>query len=193
MPKLGRVGAGFFMTYFMYINSFCPGARQQPRNAELRAKKHEMLKKKHETYLRHARKFNDRFNPAPRLLEPSLEDVLAMDLLDPFWNEGALNHPTEPWATCKSTKDGIVLFRSMRSSEEELRCLGREVRQLMLWGLDYQARVDSSKPNEADGRSFVSLPCVTDNADISCCFAMVFAIVRQQSRSGVAVFTQRPS
>ncbi|KAH9811595.1 hypothetical protein DFH28DRAFT_900364 [Melampsora americana] len=76
-----------------------------------------------------------------------------MDLLDPFWNEGALNHPAEPWATCKSTKDGIILFRSMRSSKEELRCLGREVRQLMLWGLDYQERVDSIKPNEADGNN----------------------------------------
>ncbi|KAH9815163.1 hypothetical protein DFH28DRAFT_867497, partial [Melampsora americana] len=50
------------------------GARQQPRNAELKAKKLALLKKKTETYQRHAAKFNHRFNPAPRLQEPTFEE-----------------------------------------------------------------------------------------------------------------------
>ncbi|KAH9807089.1 hypothetical protein DFH28DRAFT_939445 [Melampsora americana] len=74
-----------------------------------------------------------------------------MDLVDPFWNAGALSHPDKPWASCEDTKKGILAFRSQRSSEEELRCLGRECRQLMLWGLDYQARVVGAKPNAAEG------------------------------------------
>lgn len=76
---------------------------------------------------------------------------MNMDLLDPFWNEAALNHPEEPWASCQRTKDGIVAFQSRRSSEEELRRLGREVRQLMLWALDYQGRVDAAKPTQENG------------------------------------------
>lgn len=80
-----------------------------------------------------------------------------MDLLDPFWNAGALNHPDEPWASCNSTKEGIVAFRSQRSCEEELRCLGRECRQLMLWGIDYQSRVVRAKPNAAEGKTLLHL------------------------------------
>lgn len=76
-----------------------------------------------------------------------------MDLLDPFWDEAALHHPDEPWAACEETKRGILAFRSQRTAEEDLRRLGREVRQLMLWGLDYQLRVDAAKPHIADGMS----------------------------------------
>ncbi|KAH9823448.1 hypothetical protein DFH28DRAFT_880641 [Melampsora americana] len=74
-----------------------------------------------------------------------------MDLLDAFWNEAAVHHPEEAWATCEKTKEGILAFQSHRSSEEELRRLGREVRQMMLWGVDFQARVDRSKPDLANG------------------------------------------
>ncbi|EGG02720.1 uncharacterized protein MELLADRAFT_66143 [Melampsora larici-populina 98AG31] len=77
------------------------GAKQQPRNAELRAKKQGLLRKKTATYLRHAAKYNNRFQPAQRLLEPTFE----------------------------------------------------EVRQLMLWGLDYQARVIGAKPNAAESNN----------------------------------------
>lgn len=72
---------------------------------------------------------------------------MGMDLEDPFWNEGALSHPDEPWAICQSTKEGIVAFRSKQSCEEEMRRLGREIRQMMLWGIDYQVRVDNTRPH----------------------------------------------
>ncbi|KAH9822477.1 hypothetical protein DFH28DRAFT_881650 [Melampsora americana] len=97
-------------------------------------------------------KYNAQFDPAQRLREPTFDEVLNMDILDPFWDEVALNHPDEPWSSCQSTKEGIMAFRSQRSCEEELRRLGREVRQLMLWGLDHQSRIDAAKPNvEANG------------------------------------------
>ncbi|EGF99350.1 uncharacterized protein MELLADRAFT_112798 [Melampsora larici-populina 98AG31] len=124
------------------------GATQQPQNEKLRQKKRAQLKKKLATYIRHASKYNRRFRPHHRLLEPTLDEVMAMDLLDPFWDEVALNHPDEPWATCESTKNGIIALRSRFASEEELRRLGREVRQLMGWAVDYQARIDQAKPNE---------------------------------------------
>ncbi|EGF97887.1 uncharacterized protein MELLADRAFT_69702 [Melampsora larici-populina 98AG31] len=110
------------------------GATQQPRND-----------------LRHASKYNERYRPAHRLQEPSLDEVVAMDLLDPFWDEVALNHQDEPWATCQSTKDGIVALRNKVACEEELRRLGREVRQLVRRGLDFEARVEACKPSDANG------------------------------------------
>ncbi|KAH9820009.1 hypothetical protein DFH28DRAFT_1079904 [Melampsora americana] len=115
------------------------GATNQPRNETLRKKKRAMLKTKTETYLRHAKKYNQRFHPTHHIPEPSFEEILEMDILNPFWNEAALNHPDEPWATCERTKDGILAFQSHRSSEEELQRLGREVRQMMRWALDYQS------------------------------------------------------
>ncbi|EGF97141.1 uncharacterized protein MELLADRAFT_114562 [Melampsora larici-populina 98AG31] len=132
------------------------GATQQPRNEQLRTKKRAQRKKKLETYLRHAKKYNQRYRRTPRLAEPSLDDVQAMDLLDPFWDEVALVHQDEPWASCQSTKDGIVAFRSKTAGEEELRRLGREVRQLIGWAVDWQRRIDEAKPNEANGEGRVA-------------------------------------
>lgn len=114
-------------------------------------KKTAILKSKTETYLRHAKKYNNQFKPQHRLREPTFDEVQAMDILDPFWDEVALNHPDEPWSSCQHTKDGILAFRSQRSCQEELRRLGREVRQLMLWAIDYQARVEASEPTVANG------------------------------------------
>ncbi|EGG09457.1 uncharacterized protein MELLADRAFT_61153 [Melampsora larici-populina 98AG31] len=124
------------------------GATQQPRNEELRRKKRVLLKKKTDTYLRYAAKYNRQFRPTPRLKEPSFDEVDNMDVLDPFWDEAALKHLDEPWARCESTKAGIIAFQSKRSCEEELRRLGREARQLILWGIDHQARVEACKANE---------------------------------------------
>lgn len=129
------------------------GATQQPRNEKLRMKKRALLKKKHATYLRHAEKYNRKHQRAPQLRLPTFDEVSDMDLLDSFWDETALDHPEEPWASCQQTREGIVAFRSQRSCEEELRRLGREVRQLMFWGLEYQARIQASRPNEANGEA----------------------------------------
>ncbi|EGG06927.1 uncharacterized protein MELLADRAFT_106366 [Melampsora larici-populina 98AG31] len=128
------------------------GATQQPRNEQLRKKKQILLKKKLDTYLRHASRYNQRHRPTPRLVLPSLDEVLEMDLLHPFWDEVALNHLDEPWASCQRTKDGIVALRNQLASEEELRRLAREVRQLMGWAIDYQNRVDRARPNEHMGK-----------------------------------------
>ncbi|EGF97833.1 uncharacterized protein MELLADRAFT_69740 [Melampsora larici-populina 98AG31] len=86
------------------------------------------------------------------LHEPTFDEVVAMDMLHPFWDEVAMNHPEEPWAYCKITKDGILALRNAILSEEELRRLGREVRQLIGWAVEYQGRMEATKPNEADAR-----------------------------------------
>lgn len=112
------------------------------------------MKKKLDTYLRQASKYNRHHRPTPRLATPTWEEVLAMDLLDPFWDDVALDHLEEPWASCERTKEGIVAFRNQLASEEELRRLGREVRQLIGWALDYQARVDRIRPHDAINGKF---------------------------------------
>ncbi|KAH9823013.1 hypothetical protein DFH28DRAFT_1078159 [Melampsora americana] len=116
------------------------GTTNQPRNETLRKKKRLLLKTKTKTYLRHARKYNQCFRPHQPIPEPSFEEISEMDILDPFWNEAALNHPDEPWATCHH-----------RSSEEELRRLGCKVRQMMRWAVDYQAQVKACKPSAKNG------------------------------------------
>lgn len=88
-------------------------------------------------------------------MEPTFDDVMGMDLLDPFWDEVALDHQDEPWATCQITKDGIIALRSQMACEEELRRLGREVRQLVGWALNYQERVEMIKPNEVNGKPVI--------------------------------------
>lgn len=82
-----------------------------------------------------------------------------MPVTDPFWDVGALNHPDEPWANDTSTKEGIRAYLVKRSSTEELRRIGREVRQAIHWALDYQARVDATKPGaggELSGHPFAN-------------------------------------
>ncbi|KAH9815796.1 hypothetical protein DFH28DRAFT_1082087 [Melampsora americana] len=100
----------------------------------------------------HAARYNEHYQPAQPLYAPSFDEVVAMDMLHPFWDEVALNHPDEPWASCQITKEGMVALRSQISSEEELRRLGREVRQMMGWGIEYQGRMEASKPHEENAR-----------------------------------------
>lgn len=133
-------------------STFFLDASKQGRNNELRRQKKAIMKKKCQTYLRHAEKFNNHHNPIYPLAVPSFEDMLALPITDQFWDVAALGHLDEPWANHKRTKIGIQAYLKERSCQEELRRIGREVRQMMLWAFDYQARIDTIRPNPETGQ-----------------------------------------
>lgn len=77
--------------------------------------------------------------------------MLALPITDAFWDVHALDHPNEPWANHKRTKLGIQAYLAERSCKEELRRMAREIRQMMLWAFDHQARVNGIKPDPQTG------------------------------------------
>lgn len=117
------------------------------------------MKRKCQTYLRHAEKYNDHHQPTYPLLVPSFEEMLGLPITDHFWDVAALNHPDEPWANHKRTKLGIQAYLTKRSCKEELRRMAREVRQMILWAFDYQARVDTIKPDANTGEQTAMMHC----------------------------------
>ncbi|EGG02946.1 uncharacterized protein MELLADRAFT_109712 [Melampsora larici-populina 98AG31] len=73
------------------------GATQQPRNKHLRKKKRDLLKKKTETYLRHATKYNRHFRP-PHRLPQYLNGTAELDVdLTIRWKE-MVERTTNTWA-----------------------------------------------------------------------------------------------
>lgn len=66
-----------------------------------------------------------------------------MPITDMFWDLAGLTHPSEPWATDRSTRKGIQSFLVKRGAEEGLRRLAREIRQLMMWSFEYQSWINA--------------------------------------------------
>ncbi|KAH9823853.1 hypothetical protein DFH28DRAFT_1117631 [Melampsora americana] len=85
-------------------------------------------------------------NQAQPIPVPTFEDVKAMPMTHPFWDGSGLSHPDKPWAINNDVKTGIQAWLTRGSAREEVGRIGREVRQLILWALDYQKRVDDSLP-----------------------------------------------
>lgn len=65
-----------------------------------------------------------------------------MEITDPFWDGGQLSHPDEAWASEPETKEGIQAFLTCRSAREELSRIGREVRHILQWACQHQAKLD---------------------------------------------------
>lgn len=102
------------------------------------------LQQKYKSYHRRAKAYNDNFCPTPPIQDPSLREVENMDINDLFWSGGStLSHPQEPWASDLATREGIQAYLSLRSSQEELCRIGREVRHLAQWALEYQGKIDA--------------------------------------------------
>ncbi|KAH9816559.1 hypothetical protein DFH28DRAFT_1081845 [Melampsora americana] len=68
------------------------------------------LRRKHATYVRLARKYNERFTPGTLLATALLQEVEGMDLGDTFLNFGGLIHSNEPWAVDDATQEGIQAY-----------------------------------------------------------------------------------
>lgn len=127
------------------------GTNVQAKMNHLRVLKNTELRRKHSTYNRLALSYNDTFSPNPFLPTPSLVDVERMDIGDPFFDCGSLSHPKEPWAIDPVTQDGIEAYLDLQRCEEELRRIAKEVRQMMNWGLEFQAKIDKLRDKNAQG------------------------------------------
>lgn len=75
-------------------------------------------------------------------MDPTFDEVESMAVTDPFWDLGGLSHPDEPWATNKYTREGIQAYLLRRAAKEELKRIARECRQMVLWALEYQLKID---------------------------------------------------
>lgn len=69
-------------------------------------------------------------------------ELAVLPLDDLFWNVGNLTHPNERWATDKVTQQGIKLFLTVRGCEEELRRISFEVRQMVLFSITMEKKLD---------------------------------------------------
>lgn len=116
-------------------------ARNRARYQGLGATKNATLARRHKTYLRHAERFNEHFDPNTSIQTPSCANVRRMDIADPFWEIADLDNPGEDRAVDPNTRSGIDAWRTQRSSQEEMRRIGREVRQLLLWADAYATKV----------------------------------------------------
>ncbi|EGG06007.1 uncharacterized protein MELLADRAFT_72010 [Melampsora larici-populina 98AG31] len=72
---------------------------------------------------------------------------MSMPLDDPFWNRGEV--PPKEREGAERDRLGIQSFLSRRSSQEELRRIAREVRQMTGWANSYHGRIKSLKQRVA--------------------------------------------
>jgi hypothetical protein len=133
------------------------GTKTQQYLIRLRKNKNADLRKKVATYLRHANKYNEVFDPVPKLATPTFQEVEQMEFGDPFLDCGNLTHPEEPWAVDPDTQEGIQAYLIMSRCKEELRRLSKEARQIVRWALEYQGRLDNFAKDIADGSEIIPL------------------------------------
>ncbi|KAH9812334.1 hypothetical protein DFH28DRAFT_1084488 [Melampsora americana] len=114
--------------------SHARGTNVQKKMNTLRNLKNTQLRKKHATYWRLANDFNNKFHPEALLPTPSLQEVEAMPL-------------KEPWAVDEATQDGIESYITMCRCQEELRRIAKEARQMVCWAVDYQDKTNNLRQN----------------------------------------------
>lgn len=105
--------------------------------------KQRLVARKFQTYEGEVTKYHQTFRNADRMPCPTLADVRSLNLEDNFWDIDELTHPAEPWAIDPDTKVGIRAFLTVRSCEEELRRIAREVRQMIQSSLMMATKIDS--------------------------------------------------
>ncbi|EGG04830.1 uncharacterized protein MELLADRAFT_88562 [Melampsora larici-populina 98AG31] len=99
------------------------------------------------SYCRQVAKYAVDYPNAVQPEMPDLETVMSMPLGDPFWNRGEI--PPEEQEAAERDRLGIQSFLSRRSSEEELRRIAREVRQITGWANSYLGRITTLKQRVA--------------------------------------------
>jgi hypothetical protein len=68
------------------------------------------LKSKWFLYNKKANNYNDLYAPLTKMATPTLDEVKAMELSNPFWNMGAFTHPDEPCAVNFLIQKGISAY-----------------------------------------------------------------------------------
>ncbi|EGG08959.1 uncharacterized protein MELLADRAFT_84330 [Melampsora larici-populina 98AG31] len=110
------------------------GTRVQQSLKQFMRNKHNLFKKKYDSFKLQVSKYNA-ILPVSYLLCPSFGETKELSIEDEFWSMGSLSHPAEAWAVDQGTIEGIQAFLEQRSCSEELRRISREIRQMMLYAL----------------------------------------------------------
>ncbi|EGF98247.1 uncharacterized protein MELLADRAFT_96060 [Melampsora larici-populina 98AG31] len=118
------------------------GTKIQQNLKKLMTRKQLMFKRKWESYRLQVTKYNA-IRPLSHLTCPKIDESKALPFEDIFWNVEPLSHPSERWAVDPGTIEGIQSYLKYRSSCEELRRIGREVRQMVLASLQTDNKLDS--------------------------------------------------
>ncbi|KAH9820110.1 hypothetical protein DFH28DRAFT_1121919 [Melampsora americana] len=129
------------------------GALVQQRFKDAMNKRVAAVKLRWRTYQIQVDDLQAQYPERPVINVPTLDEVHNMQISDPFWNIGHLTHPDKAWAVDEVTQKGIEAFRTLRSSQEELRRLAREVRNVVLHAFEMEVKLNelaalSSAPYE---------------------------------------------
>ncbi|KAH9813418.1 hypothetical protein DFH28DRAFT_1174003 [Melampsora americana] len=118
-----------------------PGTRQLQRHQQILRSKTAEVGKKYKSFQRQVVNYLRSFPRHTPIACPTLEEVKSIPITDTFWDFGALTHPNEPWATDIKTQEGITAHLEMTHSEDELRRIARECRQLMKWAVHMDDKI----------------------------------------------------
>lgn len=131
------------------------GTRHLKRHLKLLRSKVSELRKKFVTFESQVSAFNSSFENETPIECPDFNEVKSSSIEDRFWDFGQLTHPEEVWATNVKLQDGIKWYLDVTHSEDELRRIGRECRQLMRWAVETEIIYSRSKWIEPNvGSSF---------------------------------------
>lgn len=117
------------------------GTRHLQRHKRLLSSKEAELRKKFRNFERQ----NTAFPRAHPIHCPTFEEVKTSPIADSFWDFGQLPHPEEPWASDQKLQEGIKAFLTLTHSEDELRRIARECRQLVNWTVKTNKNISKLK------------------------------------------------
>lgn len=132
------------------------GTSNQPRMQKLTSNRRAKLVSKYKTYARHATRYNETYEPTNVIPVPELGIIQGMPISDPFWESAGLSHPDEDWAADPKTREGIEAFRTLRSCQEEMRRIAREIRHLLQWAVEYSSQLDELRRARTEGKILTS-------------------------------------
>ncbi|KAH9818425.1 hypothetical protein DFH28DRAFT_888429 [Melampsora americana] len=117
------------------------GTKVQQNLKDFMKKKQLSFKRKWDSYRSQVTCYNA-ITPLSDLQFPTLDVAKGLPFEDIFWNVGPLSHPLERWAVDKGTIEGIQSYLKHRSSCQELRRIGREIRQMVSAAIKTQQKLD---------------------------------------------------
>ncbi|KAH9822464.1 hypothetical protein DFH28DRAFT_881386 [Melampsora americana] len=112
------------------------GCRKHERYRILMKGKQDQFQKKYRTFETQINNYKESYPASNMDPCPPIEDLQALPMDDPYWNVGNLTHPNEPWASDKTTQEGIRHWRNLQRANEELRRIATEVRRMLRWAIE---------------------------------------------------------
>jgi hypothetical protein len=129
----------------------------QDRMKGLMNTKQKVFRTKWKTFHDLVEHYNTSHPDNTQLVNYTLDEAKALALDDAFWNFGYLTHPNEAWATDADTQQGIQAYLMYCRSEEELRRISHEVRQMLRWALAMDEKVQNVLTLSRSSRCFFIL------------------------------------